>query len=119
MGSGHDGQSYVLTGPGPVSPRDQAAALGETLGEPVRFAGLTEDEARVAMLAFMPPVIVDATLAILGSPTADERLVHPGVERVLAVLAGPSASGRHGTRPRSPEVRVGCSAGAVLKLRSN
>ncbi len=81
--SGHDGRTYVLTGPEPVSPRDQAAALGAALGEPVRFAELTEDEARAAMLAFMPPVVVDATLAVLGSPTADERQVHPDVERVL------------------------------------
>ncbi len=81
--SGHSGQTYVLTGPGPISPREQATALGDALGEPVRFAELTEDQARAAMSAFMPPVVVEATLAILGRPTEDEQRVGPDVERVL------------------------------------
>ncbi|OXM48433.1 NmrA family transcriptional regulator [Amycolatopsis thailandensis] len=82
-GSGHHGRTYVLTGPEPVSPRQQAAALGDALGEPVRFAELSEDEARAAMSEFMPPVVVEATLAILGRPTEDERRVSPDVERLL------------------------------------
>ncbi|WP_181772552.1 NAD(P)H-binding protein [Amycolatopsis pittospori] len=81
--SGHEGRSYVLTGPEPISPRGQAAAFAEALGEPVRFAELTEGQARTAMLEFMPPVVVEATLAILGSPTDDEKQVSPDVERVL------------------------------------
>lgn len=81
--TGHNGQTYVLTGPEPISPRRQAAAFGDALGEPVRFAELGEDEARAAMSAFMPPVVVEATLAILGSPTEDEQRVSPDVERVL------------------------------------
>ncbi|WP_037320204.1 NAD(P)H-binding protein [Amycolatopsis orientalis] len=81
--TGHNGQTYVLTGPEPISPRQQAAAFGAALGEPVRFTELTEDEARSEMSRFMPPVVVEATLAILGSPTADERRVSPDVERVL------------------------------------
>jgi uncharacterized protein YbjT (DUF2867 family) len=81
--SGHEGQTYVLTGPEPVSPRQQTAAFSAALGEPVRFVELTEDEARTEMSKFMPPVVVDATLAILGAPTADEQRVDAGVERVL------------------------------------
>ncbi|MEU3622193.1 NmrA family transcriptional regulator [Amycolatopsis coloradensis] len=81
--NGHNGQTYVLTGPEPISPRRQATAFGDALGEQVRFAELGEDEARAAMSAFMPPVVVEATLAILGSPTEDEQRVSPDVERVL------------------------------------
>ncbi|WP_410661785.1 NAD(P)H-binding protein [Amycolatopsis sp. lyj-112] len=80
---GHSGQTYVLTGPEVISPRQQAEAIGAELGDPVRFTELTEDEARAAMLGFMPPPVVDATLAILGAPTADEQRVSPDVERVL------------------------------------
>ncbi|MER7859303.1 NAD(P)H-binding protein [Amycolatopsis japonica] len=80
---GHHGRTYVLTGPEPISPRRQAADLGEALGEPVRFTELSEDEARAAMSEFMPPVVVEATLSILGAPTEDELRVSPDVEKVL------------------------------------
>ncbi|OXM47953.1 SDR family oxidoreductase [Amycolatopsis alba] len=82
-GTGHHGRTYVLTGPEPITPRRQAADLGDALGEPVRFAELSEDEARAAMSRFMPPTVVEATLAILGKPTEDEQRVSPDVERVL------------------------------------
>ncbi|NYI05688.1 NAD(P)H-binding protein [Allostreptomyces psammosilenae] len=80
---GHAGASYVLTGPEPVSPRQQAAAIGEALGEPVRFVELSEAEARERMLRFMPAPVVEATLGILGRPSADEQRVSPDVEKVL------------------------------------
>jgi uncharacterized protein YbjT (DUF2867 family) len=81
--SSHVGRTYELTGPSPISPRDQAAAIGEALGEPVRFVPRTREEARSVMLGFMPPEIADSTLDILGAPTAAERRVSPDVSRVL------------------------------------
>ncbi|MFI6337186.1 NAD(P)H-binding protein [Streptomyces sp. NPDC050535] len=81
--SGHGGGTYVLTGPAPVSPRQQVAAIGDALGEPVRFVEQTREEARARMLGFMPEPVADATLAILGTPTAEEQRVSPDVERVL------------------------------------
>ncbi|WP_327045598.1 NAD(P)H-binding protein [Microbispora sp. NBC_01189] len=80
---GHDGRVYELTGPERVSPRQIAAALGDALGEPVRFAEQSRDEARALMAAFMPEEVADGTLAILGEPTPGERRVSPEVERVL------------------------------------
>ncbi|NUT50899.1 MAG: NmrA family transcriptional regulator, partial [Saccharothrix sp.] len=85
---GHAGRTYVLTGPEPVTPRQQVAAIGDAIGEPVRFVEQTRDEARSQMLRFMPEVVVDATLAILGTPTDDERRAHPDVEQVLGRPAG-------------------------------
>ncbi|GAB2965511.1 NAD(P)H-binding protein [Saccharothrix stipae] len=85
---GHGGRTYVLTGPEPISPRRQVAAIADALGEPVRFVEQTRDEAKGLMRAFMPEVIADATLAILGEPTDDERRVSPDVERVLGRPAG-------------------------------
>ncbi|MEV7094009.1 NAD(P)H-binding protein [Amycolatopsis sp. NPDC051045] len=79
----HAGETYVLTGPSLLSPRDQAAAIGEAVGEPVRFVPQTREEARAVLLGFMPPEIADSTLAILGTPTPEEQRVSPDVSRVL------------------------------------
>ncbi|MEV5538614.1 NAD(P)H-binding protein [Saccharopolyspora shandongensis] len=78
----HAGQVYDLTGPAPITPRQQAAAIGEALGEPVRFDELTQAEAKAQMIRFMPEPIVDRTLEILGAPGALQR-VSPDVERLL------------------------------------
>lgn len=80
---GHAGQTYTLTGPTAISPRQQAAAIGHAIGEPVRFVELTRDDARTRMLTYLPEPVIEATLGALGTPTAAEREVSPDVERVL------------------------------------
>lgn len=80
---GHAGKTYVLTGPAPISPRQQAAAIGEVLGEPVRFVEQTHAEAKEVMLRFMPEVIVDNTLGALGTPSPGEQQVNPAVADLL------------------------------------
>ncbi|MEV6106025.1 NAD(P)H-binding protein [Streptomyces sp. NPDC051940] len=80
---GHTGRTYELTGPAPVTPREQAAAIAGALSEPVTFHELTPAAARETLLGFMPPEVADGTLAILGSPTAREARVSPDVETVL------------------------------------
>jgi hypothetical protein len=35
------------------------------------------------MLGYMPAPVVEATLGVLGTPSADEQAVNPDVERVL------------------------------------
>jgi len=80
---GHAGKSYVLTGPAAITPREQAAALAEAVGEPVRFIEQTREEARAVMSGFMPPEVVDVTLGVLGAPTPAEQEVSPDVSRVL------------------------------------
>ncbi|MFC5825905.1 NAD(P)H-binding protein [Nonomuraea insulae] len=88
---GHEGGVYTLTGPVPISPREQAAAIGDVLGEPVRFVELSRAEARSRMLTYMPELVVEATLGVLGSPSAEEQQVSPDVERVLGRPARPFA----------------------------
>lgn len=83
-GAGHGGNSYVLTGPAPISPRQQTAVIAATLGEPVRFVEQSRADARAQMVRFMPEPVVERTLDILGSPVADEQRVSPDVERILA-----------------------------------
>lgn len=80
---GHAGQVHELTGPALTTPRHQAEALGEALGEPVRFVELSREEARGHMLAFMPEPVVETTLAILGVPNAAELRISPAVEQLL------------------------------------
>ncbi|MET0238051.1 MAG: NAD(P)H-binding protein [Kibdelosporangium sp.] len=81
--SGHTGNTYVLTGPALISPRQRVAAIGAALGESVRFVEQTRAEARAQMVRFMPEQVADATLDILGTPNAAELTVSPDVERVL------------------------------------
>lgn len=80
---GHSGRTYELTGPAAVSPREQAEAIAAALGEPVHFAELTRDQAREAMLRFMPEPVVEGTLDLLGTPLPSEQRVSPAVERLL------------------------------------
>ncbi|MFI6024927.1 SDR family oxidoreductase [Amycolatopsis magusensis] len=80
---GHHGQAYVLTGPEPITPRQQAAALADALGEPVAFQEQTRAEARAQMLGYMPEPVVEATLDILGTPLPAEQEVSADIERVL------------------------------------
>ncbi len=90
-GTGHGGQTYELTGPAPVSPRDQVAAIADALGEPVRYVEQTRAEAREAMLRFMPEVVADSTLDILGTPSPEEQRVSPAVPRLLGRPGRPFA----------------------------
>ncbi|WP_328520856.1 NAD(P)H-binding protein [Kribbella sp. NBC_00359] len=79
----HAGNIYALTGPVAISPRQQADAIGQAVGEPVQFVELSREEAHTRMLAYMPEPVVEATLGALGTPTAAEQEVSPDVENVL------------------------------------
>jgi uncharacterized protein YbjT (DUF2867 family) len=80
---GHGGNTYTLTGPVPISPRQQAAAIGDALSETVRFVEQSRAEARARMLGYMPEPVVEATLGVLGAPSAAEQRVSPDAERLL------------------------------------
>ncbi|MGW1743246.1 SDR family oxidoreductase [Nocardia sp. NPDC001965] len=88
---GHAGAVYELTGPVATTPRERAAAIGDAIGEPVRFLEQTREQARAQMLTFMPEPVVEGTLAILGDPMPAERRVSPDIERVLGRAPRPFA----------------------------
>lgn len=48
---GHHGRAYTLTGPAAITIREQVAAIGEALGEEVRYEEVTREEARDLMKA--------------------------------------------------------------------
>ncbi|MFD8986535.1 NAD(P)H-binding protein [Streptomyces goshikiensis] len=101
-GGGHTGRTYELTGPAPVTPREQAEAIGAAIGTPVRFTELTRAQARERMLRFMPEPVVEGTLGILGAPLPAERRVSPDVEYVLG---------------RAPRTFAEWAAGAAVAFR--
>ena len=74
---GHNGRTYVLTGPEATTPRQRAEALG------ARFVEQSAEEAREQMSRFMPPPVVDGTLTILGAPTPEEQQVSGDIEQIL------------------------------------
>ena len=88
---GHGGAIYTLTGPRPIGPRQQAMAIGDALGEPVKFVEQSREHARNQMLGYMPEPVVEATLGVLGNPSPDEQSVSPDVERVLGRSPRPFA----------------------------
>jgi uncharacterized protein YbjT (DUF2867 family) len=90
--SAHDGRTYELTGPALSTPRGRAADLAAALGEPIRFVEQTPDEAREQLLRFMPPPVVEGTLAILGAPTEREQRISPDVAEVLGRPPRPFAA---------------------------
>jgi uncharacterized protein YbjT (DUF2867 family) len=79
----HAGSLYALTGPVAISPREQCAELGLSLGKKLRFVELTRAQAAAAWRGFMPPTVVETTLDALGTPNELESTVSPDVERVL------------------------------------
>ena len=85
---GHAGRTYELTGPAPITPRQQARDIGAALGTPVRFVEQSRAEALLELLRFMPDPIAHGTLDILGAPTEAERQVSPDVEKILGRAPG-------------------------------
>ncbi|MGW5664042.1 SDR family oxidoreductase [Streptomyces sp. NPDC003758] len=62
---GHDGRVYDLTGPKALTYAEAAEEFSDVLGKPVRYVGLPDDEARVAMLSRgMPEFHVDALIGV-------------------------------------------------------
>ncbi|MDX6739208.1 SDR family oxidoreductase [Actinocorallia sp. A-T 12471] len=97
---GHAGAAYTLTGPTPITPREQVAAIADALGDPIHFIEETPEAARTRMLTFMPPPVVTATLAVLGSPTPTEQTPTPDLTHLLTRPPHPFTTWTtHNTQP--------------------
>lgn len=83
---GHAGRTYVLTGPEALTPRQRLAVIAETVGRPLRFVELTEEQARERWRQQgMSPEMTDVLASWQGSP-------HPANDTVERVLGRPPRS---------------------------
>ena len=60
--TGHDGQTYTLTGPRPLTHREIAEAIGDAIGSPVVFHELTSGQFAAALETYMPRWQVDGLI---------------------------------------------------------
>lgn len=81
---GHEGQVYPLTGPEPISARDQVVTLGELLGREVAITEIPAEVARQRMVqAGTPAQIADAVLVTLaGAGTGPGDRVQPTIRQL-------------------------------------
>lgn len=82
IGDGHEGHTYVVTGPESMTPGERAAVLGRVLGRAVRFEAQPDDEARAEMEGSMPKEYVDAFFDFYVEGSLDESAVLPTVATV-------------------------------------
>ncbi|MBB5857491.1 NAD(P)H-binding protein [Amycolatopsis umgeniensis] len=80
---GHEGRTYALTGPAPISPREQLAAIGAAIGRELTFQEVTPEQAADQMRRFMPEEMVESLLGLQGGVlTEADTQVLPTVEEV-------------------------------------
>ncbi|MFC9757958.1 NAD(P)H-binding protein [Streptomyces sp. NPDC056921] len=85
---GHKGHTYALTGPEPVTARQQVEAIATALGREVPFVEISRQEAHPQMAAVFGTEAADAVLDITGGDVNDELLmVRETVSRVTGTLA--------------------------------
>lgn len=87
---GHRGRTYALTGPEPVTPRQQVEAIAAALGREVSFAEIGRQEAHAQMTAAFGTEAADAVLDVTGGDVNDELLrVRDTVARITGSPARP------------------------------
>lgn len=87
---GHRGRTYALTGPEPVTARQQAEAIAAVLGREVPFAEISRGEAHAQMAAVFGLEAADAVLDVTGGDVNDELLrVRDTVAQVTGTPARP------------------------------
>ena len=87
---GHEGKTYVLTGPTMLSAADQVRILAEALGKPIRLQEVPEAGARAGMLkSGMPEVLADAVLELTRP---GHTITSPLTATVAEVTGSPARS---------------------------
>ncbi|MFF8287829.1 NAD(P)H-binding protein [Streptomyces sp. NPDC016309] len=81
---GQFGRAHAVSGPEPLLPADRVRILGEVLGRPLRFEGLSDAEARKEMESDgTPPEYIDAFFRYYADGTLDDSRVRPTVAELL------------------------------------
>ncbi|WP_314248942.1 NAD(P)H-binding protein [Streptomyces kutzneri] len=87
---GHQGRTYALTGPAPVTARQQVEAIAAALGRDVPFAEISRRQAHAQMAAVFGAEAADAVLDVTGGDVNDELLaVRDTVSQVTGTPARP------------------------------
>ncbi|WP_128375765.1 SDR family oxidoreductase [Streptomyces cavernae] len=77
---GHEGRTYALTGPEPITPEEQTRQLGDVLGRPLRFAELTPEQALAHLTTRYPQPVARALVESAGRTAAGAKAeVSPAV----------------------------------------
>jgi energy-coupling factor transporter ATP-binding protein EcfA2 len=85
---GHNGKGYVMTGPQPLTEREQVAEIAFGIGRPIRFEVLTPEQARASWIEQgMPAEVVDEMMAHSGRYDAEP----PKVSDTIRELTGKPA----------------------------
>jgi len=85
---GHDGHTYVLTGPQQVSQRDKARLIGEAIGKEVSWVELSPEQVRQGLSAQRVPKEIQDRM--LGSLASYAREPAPSTDTVHDVLSRPA-----------------------------
>ncbi|SEE25309.1 NAD(P)H-binding protein [Streptomyces sp. TLI_105] len=87
---GHHGRTYALTGPEPVTARQQVEAIAAALDREVPFAEISRLQARAQMVATFGPEAADAVLDVTGGDVNHElSMVRDTVSQVTGTPARP------------------------------
>ncbi|GAA2143402.1 NAD(P)H-binding protein [Glycomyces algeriensis] len=89
---GHEGRSYVITGPESLTQTRKAQLLGEALGRDLAYVELPPEQVRAAMLAQGLPAEIPARL--LGSLADFAREAGPHTDTVERLLGRPALTYR-------------------------
>ncbi|WP_433592093.1 NAD(P)H-binding protein [Nocardia sp. CA-145437] len=85
---GHRRQRYALTGPAPISARQQVATIAGLLNRDLEFTEITREQARPSMAAVFGEDAADAVLDVTGGDVNDALLhVRDTVSRVTGSAA--------------------------------
>ncbi|MFC8229632.1 NAD(P)H-binding protein [Streptomyces sp. NPDC057287] len=87
-GPGHRGRTYTLTGPEPVTARQQVEAIAAALGREVPFTEISRRQAHARMAAVFGPEAAEAVLDVTGGDVNDELLA---VRDTVAQITGSPA----------------------------
>ncbi|MER5311390.1 NAD(P)H-binding protein [Streptomyces sp. NPDC002773] len=87
---GHQGRTYALTGPEPVTARQQVEAIAAALGREVPFAEISRLQAHAQMAAVFGAEAAEAVLDVTGGDVNDELLmVRDTVSQITGTPARP------------------------------
>jgi len=83
MDSGHNGQTYVLTGAESLTQIQQAEAIRKAIGRPVRFEELSPEQFRQFATQHFPAPVVEDLLKALASYAGQAAYMTADLEKII------------------------------------